>query len=282
MIRFVVVALLCVASSHVSAEQGHASHYGHGDGFHGRKTASGERFNAFAMTAAHRARPMGSYVRVTNPANGRSVRVRINDRGPARRTGKIIDLSYGASRVIGMGGTAKVSVQELAEEAMAGKTNFAKEEWTLLLESPMIAGMAVTAADPSGLWGLLKESFAGGSALAQAATSVNTSALVKAVVTDFSSSEGRSTAQDGLKAKFAASQPSDLKMKAIDSLRQVSALLDAKAPDDAASFKAWLRQISQSTAEAATEGGGLFGLGGVQVSEAEKATLTEISSALGS
>jgi hypothetical protein len=180
-----------------------------------------------------------------------------------------------------MGGTARVSVQELAEEAMAGKTNFTKEEWTLLLESPMIAGMAVTAADPSGLWGLLKESFAGGSALAQAA-SANTNALVKAVVTDFSSSEGRSTARDGLKAKFAASQPSDLKMKAIDSLRQVSALLDAKAPDDAASFKAWLRQISQSTAEAATEGGGLFGLGGVQVSEAEKATLTEISSALGS
>ena len=281
MIRFVVVALLCVASSHVSAEQGHASHYGHGDGFHGRKTASGERFNAFAMTAAHRARPMGSYVRVTNPANGRSVRVRINDRGPARRTGKIIDLSYGASRVIGMGGTARVSVQELAEEAMADKTNFTNEEWTLLLESPMIAGMAVTAADPSGLWGLLKESFAGGSALAQAA-SANTNALVKAVVTDFSSSEGRSTARDGLKAKFAASQPSDLKMKAIDSLRQVSALLDAKAPDDAASFKAWLRQISQSTAEAATEGGGLFGVGGVQVSEAEKATLTEISNALGS
>jgi hypothetical protein len=45
---------------------------------------------------------------------------------------------------------------------MADKTNFTKEEWTLLLESPMIAGMAVTAADPSGLWGLLKESFAGG------------------------------------------------------------------------------------------------------------------------
>ena len=281
MIRFVVVALLCVASSHVSAEQGHASHYGHGDGFHGRKTASGERFNAFAMTAAHRTRPMGSYVKVTNLANGSSVRVRINDRGPARRSGKIIDLSYGASRVIGMGGTARVSVRELAEEAMADKTNFTKEEWTLLLESPMIAGMAVTAADPSGLWGLLKESFAGGSALAQAA-SANTNALVKAVVTDFSSSEGRSTARDGLKAKFAASQPSDLKMKAIDSLRQVSALLDAKAPDDAASFKAWLRQISQSTAEAATEGGGLFGVGGVQVSEAEKATLTEISNVLGS
>ena len=65
-------------------------------------------------------------------------------------------------------------------------------------------------------------------------------------------------------------------------MKQVSALLDEKAPADAAPFKAWLVQISQSTAEAATEGGGLFGLGGVQVSEAEKATITEVSRALGS
>jgi hypothetical protein len=164
---------------------------------------------------------------------------------------------------------------------MAGKADFTKEEWTLLLESPMIAGMAVTAADPSGLWGLLKESFAGGSALTRAITGTDTNALVKAVVTDFSTGEGRSAARDGLKEKFAASQPTDLKKKSIDSLRQVSALLDKKAAGDAAAFKAWLRQISQSTAEAATEGGGLFGLGGVQVSDAEKATLTEISSALG-
>ena len=146
----------------------------------------------------------------------------------------------------------------------------------------MIAGMAITAADPSGLWGLLKESFAGGTALTKAITGADTNALVKAVVADFSSSEGRRAARDGLKTKFAASQPPDLKIKAIDSLRQVSALLDAKAPGDAAAFKAWLRQISQTTAEAASEGGGLFGIGGVQVSDAEKATLTEISTALGS
>ncbi|UPK02231.1 hypothetical protein [Bradyrhizobium sp. 170] len=165
---------------------------------------------------------------------------------------------------------------------MADKTNFTAEEWTLLLESPMIAGMAVTAAGPSGLWGLLKESFAGGSALTEAITGANTNPLVKAVVTDFSGSEGRSAARDGLKEKFAASQPSDLKVKAIDSMRQVSALLDEKAPADAAQYKARLLQISQSTAEAATEGGGLFGVGGVQVSEAEKATITEISRALGS
>jgi hypothetical protein len=163
---------------------------------------------------------------------------------------------------------------------MADKNSFTKDEWTLLLKSPMIAGMAVTAADPSGLWGLLKESFAGGAALTKVATDPNANALIKAVVSDFSTSEGRTAARDGLKAEFNDSKPADIKTKSIESLREVSTLLSAKAPGDAAAFKDWLRQISQSTAEAAAEGGGLFG-GGVQVSDVEKATLGEISTALG-
>ena len=164
---------------------------------------------------------------------------------------------------------------------MADKSNFTQEEWTLLLESPMMAGMAVTAADPSGLWGLLKESFASGSALAKAMTDPGSSPLVKALATDFSTSEARSSARDGLKAKLANSKPAEVKTKSIEALRQVSAVLEAKAPADTAAFKTWLRQISQATAEAASEGGGLLGIGGVKVSEAEKATLTEIASALG-
>ena len=164
---------------------------------------------------------------------------------------------------------------------MADKSSFTKEEWTLLLESPMMAGMAITAADPSGLWGLLKESFAGGSALAKVMADPGANPLVKALANDFSTSEARSTARDGLKAKFANSQPADVKTKSIEALRQVSAALAAKAPGDAAAFKSWLRQISQGTAEAASEGGGLLGIGGVQVSDAEKATLAKISAALG-
>ncbi len=164
---------------------------------------------------------------------------------------------------------------------MADKTTFTREEWTLLLESPMMAGMAITAADPSGLWGLLKESFAGGSALAKVMADPGANPLVKALANDFSTSEGRSATRDGLKAKFANSQPADVKTKSIEALRQVSAVLAAKAPGDAAAFKSWLRQISQGTAEAASEGGGLLGIGGVQVSDAEKATLAEISAALG-
>jgi hypothetical protein len=162
---------------------------------------------------------------------------------------------------------------------MATKTNFTKEEWTLLLESPMLAGIAVTAADPSGLWGLMKESFAGGSAIAQATSDANANPLVKAVAADFMG-EGRSAARDGLREKFSGGKPAEMKDKSVDSLRQVSALLAAKAPSDATAFKDWLRQISESTANAASEGG-LLGIGGVQISEAEKATLAEVSSALG-
>ena len=100
---------------------------------------------------------------------------------------------------------------------MADKTSFTKDEWTLLLKSPMIAGMAITAADPSGLWGLLKESFAGGAALTKVATDSSANALVKAVVADFSTSEGRSAARDGLKADFAGGKPADIKTKSVDS-----------------------------------------------------------------
>ena len=164
---------------------------------------------------------------------------------------------------------------------MADKSSFTKEEWTQLLESPMMAGMAITAADPSGLLGLLKESFAGGNALAKAIADPGANALVKELAKDFSTSEARSAARDSLKAKFGKSQPAEVKTKSVEALRQVSGVLAAKAPGDAAAFKGWLRQISQATAEAASEGGGLLGFGGVQVSESEKATLAEISTALG-
>jgi len=164
---------------------------------------------------------------------------------------------------------------------MADKTSFTKDEWTLLLQSPVIAGMAITAADPSGLWGLLKESLAAGGAMTEAASDPGANALVKAVATDFTTSEGRSAAREGLQEKLSGSKPSEIKTESVELLKQVSALLAAKAPADAGAFKQWLRQISQHTAEAATEGGGLFGIGGVQVSDVEKATLNEISSALG-
>lgn len=79
----------------------------YGPGFHGRRTASGERFNQHAMTAAHRTLPFGTRVKVTH--KGRSVVVRINDRGPFVR-GRSLDLSKGAARQIGCTGVCRVSM----------------------------------------------------------------------------------------------------------------------------------------------------------------------------
>lgn len=88
--------------------KGVASWYG--PGFHGRQTASGERFNQFALTAAHRSLPFGTQVRVTNIRSGRSVVVRINDRGPHIR-GRIIDLSKKAAQVLGVFSQGSAPVQ---------------------------------------------------------------------------------------------------------------------------------------------------------------------------
>jgi rare lipoprotein A (peptidoglycan hydrolase) len=86
----------------------------YGPGFQGRPTSTGERFNENAMTAASTTLPLGSRVRVTNPANGRSVEVRINDRGPYVR-GRSIDLSKGAAEKLGIKdkGVAPVEVASL-------------------------------------------------------------------------------------------------------------------------------------------------------------------------
>ena len=91
---------------------GYASWYG--KKFQGRPTASGEIYNMYAYTAAHRTLPLGTYVRVTNLSNGKSVVVKINDRGPFVK-GRIIDLSYAAAKKIGM---VKKGVQKVRIEAI--------------------------------------------------------------------------------------------------------------------------------------------------------------------
>ena len=108
-------------------EEGIASWYG--PGFHGRRTASGERYNMYDFTAAHKILPMGTRVLVINLENGRRTVVRINDRGPFVK-GRIIDLSYAAARALGMveKGTAKVRIIALSEEK-AGRLPWEKERF---------------------------------------------------------------------------------------------------------------------------------------------------------
>lgn len=104
--RFRVAVLFLCLSVPAQAETCLASNYGVGDGYGGRRTASGERMNPHAMTAAHRSLPFGSRVHVRGPRG--SVVVRINDRGPFVR-GRCIDLSFTAARAIGCGGVCRVS-----------------------------------------------------------------------------------------------------------------------------------------------------------------------------
>ncbi len=100
------------------SQTGKASWYG--PRFHGRKTANGERFDQNALTAAHRTLPLGSIVTVRNVENGRTVRVRINDRGPYVE-GRVIDLSREAARRLGLvqDGVASVRI-EATTEGLAG------------------------------------------------------------------------------------------------------------------------------------------------------------------
>jgi rare lipoprotein A len=107
-VRTAMLALCALPCLESVAHAELASYYG--QEFAGRRTASGERFNPNAMTAAHRTLRFGTRVRVTNSSNGRSVIVRINDRGPFVK-GRAIDLSRAAARAIGMGSSAHVRIQ---------------------------------------------------------------------------------------------------------------------------------------------------------------------------
>ena len=107
--------------AHAASAKGHASRFRqlglaswYGRGFHGHRTANGEHYDMYAMTAAHRTLPLGSYVRVTSLASSKSVVVRINDRGPYAR-GRVIDLSYLAASALGMhrAGVTKVSIERV-------------------------------------------------------------------------------------------------------------------------------------------------------------------------
>ena len=119
---FVLPTLLVTASLLSGTAEAHQRHQWssgagglaswYGPGFNGHRTANGERFNTGAFTAAHRYFPFGTRVRVTNRRTGRSVIVRINDRGPFA-AGRVIDLSYAASRAIGMAGTDPVVLARL-------------------------------------------------------------------------------------------------------------------------------------------------------------------------
>lgn len=87
--------VLASGAAEAASSCGHASFYGVGDGYHGRRAANGSLFDAYGLTTAHPSLPFGTTLRVTNQNNGKSVVVKVTDRGPFV-AGRVLDLSYGA------------------------------------------------------------------------------------------------------------------------------------------------------------------------------------------
>jgi hypothetical protein len=161
---------------------------------------------------------------------------------------------------------------------MANRDDFTPEEWTKVVESIVAAGLAISAADPSGWWGTLKEAAAGTPALIEAKRDPMANELIRSAIADFERSNDGSIL--AMRERFAQAEPMEYVQRSLARLREVSAIVDAKAPDEAIAFKTWLHEISQKVAEAAVEGS-FFGFGGVRVSDAERAALRDISKALG-
>jgi rare lipoprotein A len=137
-------------------EKGTASWYGLQ--FHGHRTASGERFNMNELTAAHPSLPFGTLLEVRNVRNGRSVVVRVNDRGPFSKS-RILDLSFGAAREIGLvlTGTAQVEVYLVNQGGAPPRYTvqvaaFGEEERALALKSELSRYYPETVVRSDGTW----------------------------------------------------------------------------------------------------------------------------------
>jgi hypothetical protein len=161
---------------------------------------------------------------------------------------------------------------------MVDKADFSPVEWKKLIQAPLLAGFAVTAADPSGFVGTLEEAFSEARSLAEAKTSG--SGLIKTIAEEILTSSGRAEAREGIRTITQGAKLDEIKDRALDALKETTAILDTKAPGESKGFKSWLAQIAEKVAEAGTEGG-FLGFGGVKVSEKESATLAEISTILG-
>jgi phosphoribosylaminoimidazole-succinocarboxamide synthase len=146
---------------------------------------------------------------------------------------------------------------------MSGKADFSVDEWDLLRSSPLMASLLVVAASPSGPVGLVQESTAAGKLVMQAAATAQTP-LLKALAEDMVQTMA-------IPRPPAGATPAQVQEAAAEILRRTSALLATKAtPEEASEIKDWLAKIAQATAEAAKEGG-FLGIGGVLVSDQEKA-----------
>ena len=162
---------------------------------------------------------------------------------------------------------------------MAGKQDFAPVEWRKIVQSPLLAGYAVSAADPSGFIGLLKEAFAT-AGMVEAGRKGAGDELIRSVCEALGASSGRAEAREGGRSIVQGAGLDEIRERALTGLRETAALLDARAGAQAVPFKSWLMEIAQKVAEAGLEDT-FLGFGGIRMSAKERATLEEIAAALG-
>ena len=161
---------------------------------------------------------------------------------------------------------------------MAKKADFTSEEWQQILSLPQIASLYLALASPSGPIGLVQEMMASTKGILEALKASSGNELIDAVAADIRErAEKREKLEPPLKP---SNDPNEMKAQCLQACRDVAALLSQKAPADAEAYKQWVYQSAQNSANAAKEGG-VFGIGGERVSEAETAALKEIAVALG-
>lgn len=163
---------------------------------------------------------------------------------------------------------------------MTVKAEFSEDDWKMVLEAPLLAGFAVTAADPSGLIGAFQESVAMAKTLKEGADAGGEGSLENAIAEAYKTSDGRSAARDGVKSVVKGKRPAEASEAAIARLVEIVGKVESVAPERAATLRNFIIETATATAEAAKEGT-FFGFGGETVSDAERKTIDDIKSALG-
>ena len=160
---------------------------------------------------------------------------------------------------------------------MSKKADFTSEEWQLVLSMPQVAFLHLALATPSNPLGLAQEMVASTKGMVEALKSSSGNELIDAVAADIrEKAANRERVEPPLKV---SRDPDEMKAQCLQIFRDVAALLAQKAPADAQGYKQWVYQAAENIAMAAKEGG-IFGIGGEKVSEAETAALKEIALAL--
>jgi hypothetical protein len=161
---------------------------------------------------------------------------------------------------------------------MSTKTDYSADEWRLCLKAPLMAGLAVVAASPSGPLGVLREMFAVGKLVTETRAQGGSNELLRALVSELGGPDARGHIDA---AELRGLPTEQLRAHALEACRSFAALVDRKASrEEADGVKRWLVGIAQRTAEAAKEGG-FLGFGGTSVSQAETTAVQDVARTLG-